>query len=74
MNDRYNANPDDDIPTITLAETENYIAWLSEEPDGEQVYHLELGKVTLHFFKEEWDELLELVSELSGPKKKSKKS
>ncbi|RMF79163.1 MAG: hypothetical protein D6737_12465 [Chloroflexi bacterium] len=51
----------DDIPTTTLAETENYVAWLSEEPDGEDVYHIELGSVTLHFFREEWDELLALI-------------
>jgi hypothetical protein len=51
----------DDIPTRTLAETENYLAWVSEEPDGEQVYHLELGAVTLHFFHEEWQEVLALV-------------
>lgn len=51
----------DDIPTRNLAETENYVAWVSEEPDGEQVYHLELGAVTLHFFREEWQEVLALV-------------
>ena len=50
-----------DIPIITLAETENYIAWISEEPDGERVYHIELGSVTLHFFREEWEELLTLI-------------
>lgn len=53
----------DDIPTETLAETENYIAWESEEPDGERVYHIELGAVTLHFFREEWQELLALMQE-----------
>lgn len=53
----------DDIPTETLAETENYIAWVSEEPDGEQVYHLELGAVTLHFFREEWEEIVKLIRE-----------
>lgn len=54
---------DDNIPTDTLAETENYIAWVSDEPDGERVYHLELGKVTVHFFKEEWDEMVTLVKD-----------
>lgn len=53
----------DDIPTETLAETENYIAWQSEEPDGERVFHVELGAVTLHFFREEWQELLALMQE-----------
>lgn len=51
----------DDIPTNTLAETEEYIAWVSEEPDGETVYHVELGSVTLHFFREEWKEFLDLM-------------
>ena len=53
----------DDIPTDTLAETSNYVAWLSQEPDGEMVFHLELGAVTLHFFKEEWDEVVQLVEQ-----------
>ena len=53
----------DDIPTNTIAETEDYIAWVSEEPDGEQVYHIELGSITLHFFKEEWQQLQTLMKE-----------
>ena len=51
----------DDIPVESLAETSNYAIWKSEEPDGESVWHLELGRVTLHFFREEWDELLRLM-------------
>jgi hypothetical protein len=50
--------------TETLAETENYLVWKAEEPDGETTYHVELGNVTVHFFKEEWDEFLELVGGL----------
>jgi hypothetical protein len=53
--------PDDNIPTETIAETESYQAWVSQEPDGEIVYHLEMGQVTMHFFKEEWDEFLQLI-------------
>jgi hypothetical protein len=53
----------DNIPTDTLAETANYVAWVSQEPDGEMVYHLELGAVTLHFFKEEWDEVTTLIQQ-----------
>ncbi len=49
----------DDV--ITLAETENYAAWTSEE-DGETIYHIELGQVTVHFIREEWDELIELIT------------
>lgn len=47
--------------TTTIAETENYLAWRADEPDGETTYHLELNNVTLHFFKEEWQEFLDLV-------------
>lgn len=47
--------------TTTIAETETFIAWQAEEPDGETTYHLELNNVTLHFFKEEWQEFLDLV-------------
>jgi hypothetical protein len=47
--------------TETIAETENYLAWKAEEPDGETTFHLELNNVTLHFFKEEWQEFLDLV-------------
>jgi hypothetical protein len=51
-------------PTIeVLAETENFSLWRADEPDGETTYHLELGPVTLHFFREEWEEFLELIGE-----------
>ena len=50
--------------TDVIAETDNYLAWKADEPDGEVTYHLELNNVTLHFFKEEWDEFLDLVRSL----------
>lgn len=62
----------EEIPTHTLAETENYIVWTSEEPDGETVYHIELGRMTLHFFKEEWDEVLALIGMIDNPKRSRK--
>ncbi len=53
---------DENTPvTTTLAESQNYIVWKAEEPDGETTYHLELGTVTLHFFQEEWKELLGVI-------------
>ncbi len=55
---------DNNIPTEVIAETENYVAWQSQEPDGETVYHVELGAVTLHFFREEWEEVLTLMQAL----------
>ena len=55
-----NLNPE----TKTICETDNFIAWLSDEPDGERIYHLELNNLTIHFFKEEWAEFLSLVNKL----------
>lgn len=52
-------------PVITtLAETQNFMAWQAQEPDGETTFHLELNAVTLHFFAEEWQEFLQLTREL----------
>lgn len=62
----------DEVPTPsteTICETENYIAWLSQEPDGESVYHLELNNVTIHFFQEEWDEFIKLAKLLTRSEK-----
>ena len=55
MNDN-NQNDDNEI----IAETDTYFVWRSDE-EGEFVYHLELGGVTLHMTSEEWDELVELM-------------
>lgn len=54
-----------DPKTETITETDNYSAWMAEEPDGETTYHLELGFVTIHFFQEEWDEFLKLAGQLT---------
>jgi hypothetical protein len=52
-------------PTIEiLAESENFSLWRAEEPDEETTYHLELGSVTVHFFREEWEEFLELIGDV----------
>ena len=51
----------EEVQTESLSVTVNYAAWISHEPDGEVVYHLELGAVTVHFFEEEWIEVVELV-------------
>jgi hypothetical protein len=50
--------------TIVIAETDNYMAWQADEPDGERTYHLELQNITLHFFQEEWEEFLNLICAL----------
>jgi hypothetical protein len=52
---------DQDLETEVIAETENYLAWKADEPDGESTYHLELNNLTVHFFAEEWEEFLQLA-------------
>ena len=47
-----------------LATTDNYSIWKSVEPDGETIYMLQLGFVTLNFFTEEWEEFLHLMKGL----------
>jgi len=58
------SNTSNEPRTDTIAETENFIAWKAEEPDGEVTYHVELNNVTVHFFEEEWTEFLELTRSL----------
>ncbi len=55
-----------DNSNAALAETDNYMVWEVREPDGEITYHVELGAVTLHFFREEWDEFLQLIKVASS--------
>ena len=50
--------------TETIAETDNFLAWKAEEPDGETTYHIELNNVTVHFFEEEWQEFMQLIKDL----------
>jgi len=52
---------DQDFETEVIAETDNFLAWRADEPDGESTYHLELNNLTVHFFAEEWEEFLKLV-------------
>ncbi len=48
----------------TIASTENFEAWVSEEEGDEVIFHIETGRVTLHFFQEEWEEFLQLMSDV----------
>ncbi|MGE5376625.1 MAG: hypothetical protein ACM3XO_16325 [Bacteroidota bacterium] len=59
-----NHNNTNEPRTQTIAETDNFLAWKAEEPDGETTYHVELNNVTVHFFEEEWNEFLQLVRSL----------
>ncbi len=62
----------DDVQIETLAESENYAIWVSYEPDGETVFHVDVGLATLNLLKEEWDEfvaLIQAVAEKDEPEK-----
>jgi hypothetical protein len=61
MKENAMSNNNSEPHTETLAETENFLVWRAEEPDGETTYHVELNNVTVHFFAEEWSEFLELA-------------
>jgi len=50
----------ENVDTNLLAETESYMIW-SSELEGEELYHLELGGVSIHFAGDEWDEFITLV-------------
>ena len=58
------SNNGKDPLTATLAETDNYMIWKADEPDGETTYHIELNSITMHFFEEEWQEFTKLVKSL----------
>jgi hypothetical protein len=49
-----------------LAESESFSIWQTDDPDGETTFHLELGSVTVHLFREELQELLALMHEAEG--------
>jgi len=50
----------DELDADLVAETENYMVWTSEV-EGEVMFHLELGGISLHLTDEEWDELVTLM-------------
>ena len=56
-----NNGTNDDNPLDVLAETENFAVLVGEDIEGETIYNVELGTVTLHLFLEEWQELVDLV-------------
>jgi hypothetical protein len=57
-------NVSNDLNIETIVETDNFTIWRADEPDDESTYHLELNNVTVHFFKEEWEEFMQLVKRL----------
>lgn len=56
----------DDSALVVLAESENYAVLLGEDLNGEPIYNIELGSLTLHLFGEEWRELVALIKEAAS--------
>ena len=52
----------------TLSETENFDVLRIGEPDGETIYYLQLGRATINFFQEEWDEFLSFADDIGQVK------
>ncbi|MBP7691283.1 MAG: hypothetical protein KA764_05175 [Anaerolineales bacterium] len=52
---------DGDAQVTTLAETDSFMVWTAKDDEGEMTYNLELGTVTVHLFREEWEELVKLI-------------
>ena len=62
---RFEYDDEDQAPLELLAESENYAILAGKDIDGEKVYNVELGPITLHLFEEEWDELVALIRSAS---------
>lgn len=56
-----NHSSDDMGDLEIIAETANYAVLVGTDVDGEQIYNIELGTVTIHLFEEEWEEILSLI-------------
>lgn len=56
----------EDVSVELLAESESFAVLRTRDIDGEVVYNIELGSVTLHLFQEEWDELLDILTIARG--------
>ena len=63
-----NNNNHSEPRTVTIAETDNFQAWLAEEPDGETTYYLQVGRATINFFQEEWEQFLDLARNIDAIK------
>ena len=45
-----------------IAETPNFEVWVTVEEDT--IYHLETGRASIHFFEDDWEELLGLFGQI----------
>ena len=43
----------------TISQTDHFVVWRTKE-EGDYIYHIELGGITLHLLSDEWEELVTL--------------
>ena len=53
-------NNQNNLNDEVIAESDNFFIWRNRE-EGEYIYHIELGGLTLHLLSDEWEEFLMLV-------------
>ena len=58
------SNQNENYEMDMLSETENFAIWRSPDDNETDIYHIELGSITLHFSGEEWQEFLDLIKVL----------
>jgi len=57
--------PEEQDTKITpIVDGDDCFAYIAEEPDGENTYHLQINNVTMHFFNEEWQVALDFLKKL----------
>ncbi len=47
-----------------LAETEVSEVFVTEDEEGQVLYHLELGNITIHLLPEDWEDFLDLMTQV----------
>lgn len=60
-----NSNHEMDPDVLAESEESGFAVWRNEE-DGEYMYHIELGGLTLHLSPEEWEEFVVLIRNASA--------
>ena len=58
------SNQNENYEMDMLSETENFAIWRRPDDNETDIYHIELGSITLHFSGEEWQEFLDLIKVL----------
>jgi hypothetical protein len=56
MNDNNNEN--------TLAETDSFEIWVDHDEEGEPIFHVHLGVITVHLSQDEWEEMVTLFNQI----------